>query len=95
MIPMEWTVVGVIVTLVGLAAAVGGPVLKLNASITKLTTLLQVIEQRLDTLEQGAKEQRTHAAESHRRIWAHNDEQDDRLEDHEKRITLLERQRTE
>lgn len=93
--PMEWTVVGVIVTLVGLAAAVGGPVLKLNASITKLTTLLQVIEQRLDTLEQGAKEQRTHAAESHRRIWAHNDEQDDRLEDHEKRITLLERQRTE
>lgn len=87
---MEWTVVGVIVTLVGLAAAVGGPVLKLNASITKLTTLLQVIEQRLDVLEHGAKEQRTHAAESHRRIWAHNDEQDDRLEDHEKRITLLE-----
>lgn len=91
---MEWTVVGVIVTLVGLAAAVGGPVLKLNASITKLTTLLKVIEQRLDALEQGAKEQRTHATESHRRIWAHNDEQDDRLEDHEKRITLLERQRT-
>ena len=93
--PMEWNVVGVIVTLVGLAAAVGGPVLKLNASITKLTTLLKVIEQRLDALEQGAKEQRTHAAESHRRIWAHNDEQDERLEDHEKRITLLERQRTE
>ena len=87
---MEWTVVGVIVTLAGLAAAVGGPVLKLNGSITRLTTLLQAIEHRLDTLEQGAKEQRTHAAESHRRIWAHNDEQDDRLEDHEKRITLLE-----
>lgn len=87
---MEWTVVGVIVTLAGLAAAVGGPVLKLNGSITRLTTLLQAIEHRLDTLEQGAKEQRTHAAESHRRIWAHNDAQDDRLEDHEKRITLLE-----
>ena len=86
---------GVIVTLVGLAVAVGGPVLKLNGSITRLTTLLQAIEHRLDALEQGAKEQRTHAAESHRRIWAHNDEQDDRLEDHEKRITLLERQRTE
>lgn len=91
---MEWTVVGVIVTLVGLAVAVGRPVLKLNGSITRLTTLLQAIEHRLDTLEQGAKEQRTHAAESHRRIWAHNDEQDDRLEDHEKRITLLERQHT-
>lgn len=91
---MQWEVVGVIVTLVGLAAAVGGPVLKLNGSITRLTTLLQAIEHRLDTLEQGAKEQRTRAAESHRRIWNHNDEQDARLEDHEKRITLLEQQRT-
>ena len=91
---MQWEVVGVIVTLVGLAAAVGGPVLKLNGSITRLTALLQAIEHRLDTLEQGAKEQRTHAAESHRRIWNHNDEQDARLEDHEKRITLLEQQRT-
>lgn len=92
---MEWNVVGVIVTLVGLAAAVGGPVLKLNGSITRLTTLLQAIEQRLDTLEREARDQRAHAAESHRRIWAHSDGQDERLEDHEKRITLLERQRTE
>ena len=88
--PMEWTVVGVIVTLVGLAAAVGGPVLKLNASITRLTTLLQAIEQRLDALEQGAKEQRSHAAESHRRIWAHAEEQDATLADHETRLRVLE-----
>ena len=87
---MEWTVVGVIVTLVGLALAVGGPVLKLNGSITRLTTLLQAIEQRLDALEQGAKEQRAHAAESHRRIWAHNDEQDQTLADHETRLRVLE-----
>lgn len=93
--PMEWNVVGVLVTLAGLAAAVGGPVLKLNGSITRLTTLLQAIEHRLDGVERDAKEQRAHAAESHRRIWAHSDEQDERLEDHEKRITLLERQRTE
>ena len=87
--------VGVIVTLVGLAVAVGGPVLKLNGSITRLTTLLQAIEHRLDEVEREARDQRAHAAESHRRIWAHSDEQDERLEDHEKRITLLERQRTE
>ena len=48
MTPMEWNVVGVLVTLAGLAAAVGGPVLKLNGSITRLTTLLQAIEHRLD-----------------------------------------------
>lgn len=91
---MEWNVVGVLVTLVGLAVAVGGPVLKLNGSITRLTTLLQAIEHRLDEVEREARDQRAHAAESHRRIWAHSDEQDERLEDHEKRITLLERQRT-
>lgn len=90
---MEWNVVGVIVTLVGLAAAVGGPVLKLNASITRLTTLLQAIEQRLEALETGAKEQRAHAAESHRRIWAHNDEQDATLADHETRLRVLESSR--
>ena len=28
--------------------------------------------------------------ESHRRIWAHNDEQDEKLENHEKRITKIE-----
>lgn len=93
--PMEWNVVGVLVTLAGLAAAVGGPVLKLNGSITRLTTLLQAIEHRLDEVEREARDQRAHAAESHRRIWAHSDGQDERLEDHEKRITLLERQRTE
>ena len=66
---------------------------QLNGSITRLTTLLQAIEQRLDTLEQGAKEQRTHAAESHRRIWAHNDEQDATLADHETRLRVLESSR--
>ena len=90
---MEWNVVGVLVTLAGLAAAVGGPVLKLNGSITRLTTLLQAIEHRLDEVELAS--QARHSQESHRRIWAHSDEQDERLEDHEKRITLLERQRTE
>ena len=92
---MEWNVVGVLVTLAGLAAALGEPGLKLNGSISRPTPLVQAIEHRLDEVEREARDQRAHAAESHRRIWAHSDEQDERLEDHEKRITLLERQRTE
>ena len=35
----------------------------------------------------------THAAESHRRIWAHNDEQDATLADHETRLRVLESSR--
>ncbi len=48
---MEWDVVGVLVTRAGLAAAVGGRVLKMNGSSTRLTTLLQAIEHRLDEVE--------------------------------------------
>lgn len=37
---MEWTVITVLVALVGLLATVGAPVIKLNSNLTKLTVLL-------------------------------------------------------
>ena len=90
MIPMEWTVVGVLVTLIGLAAAVGGPMLKLNSTITRMNTLLESIDKRLTALEAGSQHQAEKASEAHRRIWAHMDENDGRLADHETRLKLLE-----
>ena len=80
---MEWTVITVLVALVGLLATVGAPVIKLNSNLTKLTVLL-------DTLKNDMQEQKKSAKESHRRLWGHNHEQDGRIENHEKRITLLE-----
>lgn len=80
---MEWTVITVLVALVGLLATVGAPVIKLNSNLTKLTVLL-------DTLKNDMQEQKKSTKESHRRLWEHNDEQDGRIENHEKRITLLE-----
>ena len=38
---MEWTVVTVLVALVGLFVTVGRPVVELNRSITRLTTMLE------------------------------------------------------
>lgn len=75
---MEWTVVTVCVALAGLFVTVGRPVVELNRSITRLTTMLDVLAKRLDRLE--ADNRQTHA-----RLW-------DRLDTHEKRLQTLEKE---
>lgn len=79
----EWEVVGIIIALVGFAIAVGTPVIKLNTSITKLIF-------HIDSLDQGLEKLETKNHESHGRLWKHNEEQDKELDDHEKRIIILE-----
>ncbi len=79
----EWGVVGVLVVLVGLGVTVVKPLLELNASIVKLTA-------RLDQLTGSLSEISDRNAKSHDRLWKHNQEQDGVLDDHERRITVLE-----
>lgn len=79
----EWEVVGVIIALVGFAIAIGTPVIKLNTSITKLIF-------HIDNLDQGLEKLEAKNHESHSRIWKHNEEQDKELDNHEKRIIILE-----
>ena len=79
----EWNVVLILGTLVSLGVALVKPIVSLNTSITKLTMAV-------DRLQMDLSEQTAHNAESHRRIWDHNETQDDRLEDHEHRIVQLE-----
>lgn len=81
---MEWTTVTVIIALVGLGAAVIKPIVSLTQSITKLTVVVERLERELD--EQGE-----HSRESHKRLWDHNEEQDNRLDDHERRIHDMEK----
>lgn len=80
----QWDIVTVLAAVVGLFAAVGAPVIRLNATMTRLSTLVETLEEKVDSQAASSKE-------SHRRLWAHNDEQDGKLNDHEKRITILER----
>lgn len=68
----EWTIVTVIIALVGLLAAVIKPILKLNATITRLT-------ESVDTLEKQLSQIIGKNSESHARIWKHVDEQEKRL----------------
>lgn len=81
---MEWTTVTVIIALVGLGAAVIKPIVSLTQSITKLTVVVERLERELD-------EQSEHSRESHKRLWDHNEEQDNRLDDHERRIHDMEK----
>lgn len=81
----EWGVFGVIVALFGFAVAIITPIIRLNTNITTLTVTLE----RMDKDVEGQKKS---SHEAHRRLWEKNEEQDTRINDHEKRLSLVEKQ---
>ena len=88
---MEWTVVTALGIIVGLFLSVGAPIIKLNSNIVKLNVSLDSLNKRTDKQEHDLEEQKRAAHESHKQLWLYNQEQDKRLDDHEHRITALER----
>jgi len=80
----EWSVVGVIIALCGLVATLVRPMLSLNGSITKLSVLAERLGEDLGAL--AAKN-----SENHAKLWDKNESQDRQIEDHECRITALEK----
>lgn len=79
---MEWTIVTVIIAIVGLLATVVKPVISLTQSITRLTTVVEQIDERL-------ADQKEHSREAHQKLWAKNEEQDKRMDSHERRLHEL------
>lgn len=92
---MEWTTVTVIIALVGLIVTVTTPLIRLNSNITRLNVVLDSIKAELEEQKKALSAQKVDSRESHRRLWAHNDEQDNTLNDHEARIRVLEQQNKE
>lgn len=80
---MEWEVVGVIVVLVGLIISVSGPMLKLNSTLTRLTTKMETFTEGLEKFQGRYKD---HLKDQ----GAINKKQQEELDDHERRITVLE-----
>ena len=80
---MEWEIVTVIIALVGLLTTVTNPILNLTKTITKLNDTCQNLEERMEKFENQNHD-------SHIKIWAHNDKQDEQLTNHENRISVLE-----
>lgn len=81
----EYGVIVIVVSMLTTAIAIGAPVIKLNTAITKLIVKLDSLGKDFDDLE-------LHNHESHRRLWEHNGEQDKRLEDHESRLKIIEKE---
>lgn len=79
----EWAVFGVLVAVAGFLAVVVPPIVNLTKSITRLTVVV-------DKLSNDLEDQKRRSIESHEKLWNHNNEQDERINDHETRIRLLE-----
>lgn len=75
----DWDIVKDTVVLIGLIVTVTTPLLKLNASITQLKALLDSV------VKQVQDNDRSNSA-SHKRLWTHNEEQDEILHNHEMRL---------
>lgn len=74
---MEWTIVGVIVVLVGLIATLVKPLINLNTSIVKNTMATKTLSQSIERYEIDNKSE-------HGEIW-------DELKEHDGRISAFER----
>jgi hypothetical protein len=79
----EWGVFGVIAALVSFGVLIGTPLLKLNANITRLTTVLEILQKQFS-------EEKTSNEKEHNALWDKTDKHDETLGDHETRISVLE-----
>ena len=80
---MTWEIVVGIIALFGFLVSVITPLTKLTRIMTELTISVE-------GLKEAIKQMGDKNTESHKRIWEHNTEQDELLENHEKRITKIE-----
>ena len=89
---MEWTIVTVIIALVGLFFTVGAPIIKLNSNITLLNANMQHNREEIAENKKAIKDQKTSAHEAHQKLWDKSSEHDKMLHDHETRIKILEKE---
>lgn len=87
----EWTVITVIIALVGLGVTIGGPLLKLNTSITTLTVALGNLREEVNKNTADIADNKKESHESHKRLWDHEGKQDEQIANHEGRISVLEK----
>lgn len=80
---MEWTVVGVIVTIAGLLATVTAPLIKNTKAMTKLSSSIEHLNYRMKKEEEDLASFKEKSAKNHQKIY-------DKLDNHEERIDDLE-----
>ena len=74
----EWGVVGVLIALAGFLSLVIKPIISLTKSITELNGNVRLFQNMFSQND-----------EEHDRLWKHNDVQDVKIEDHERKLASL------
>lgn len=80
---MTWEIILGIITFFGFIVSVVTPITKLTKIMTELSVSVENLKKSIDQISISN-------TEAHRRIWEHNEDQDQKIEDHEKRITRIE-----
>lgn len=86
----EWTVVTVVIALVGLLGTVAVPLTKNTKAMTRLGEQINHLLFRIDRDEKDLTDFKTKAAARHEKIFKQLDAHDGRINDHEYRIRDLE-----
>ena len=76
---------GVLCSIITIFLSIVRPLLKLNTTLTELIGSIK-------DLKEDFTSYTTKNAKSHEKLWEHEKEQDDTLQNHEIRITLLQKQ---
>lgn len=78
----EWGVFGVIASVVTLGFTVGAPLLKLNAAITRLSTVIDIFQKQVENDKKTNNEE-------HVAIWNEVEKHGNILNEHETKIAIL------
>ena len=70
-------------TILGVGVTVVKPILEVVKTMTELNESIKNLTDKFNMFEVAN-------SEAHKRLWGHNDEQDEKIQDHEKRISLIE-----
>lgn len=86
----EWNIVTVIVVIVGLIGTVAAPLVKNTRAMTQLSGEIKNLIYRIEQNEKETDELKVKASSRHKQIFERLDEQGEKINNHEGRISALE-----
>lgn len=82
----QWEVFLTIVAILGFCITI----FKISSYFNRLDNTIATLNVGISVLNKAVEEIAEHNTESHKRLWDHNEKQDERINDHEARIRKME-----
>jgi predicted PurR-regulated permease PerM len=77
------TIASFLITAISFIVTIIKGIIPLIKSITELTTVVKQIKEDLECFQ-------TRSSNSHKRLWEHNEQQDEKIDNHESRLIKIE-----